>query len=212
MLTLRTRLPRALLAVTALGCSALLAPGPATAAIPRQAAVLVCQATGDGSYVLIRVLPDRLQEYRRNPNNLVPAPAGGCPASVGAGTEPIPTTSTPSVAPPATTPTPAPPAATTPAPAPETSTPAITPAPKAKTAAAKRKATTSTSTTPPASAVAGATASSTVPRPTTYTGDLPAKLDRLPNTGNETALLLAFGADLLLLGAGLRLRARGASR
>lgn len=191
---------------TALGVSASVDTAPVTA---QQSPVQVCQATGDGTYVLIRVLPDRLEEYRRNPNNIVPAPPAGCPASVGTGSEPAATTTTkppattpppqttPATPPPDTTPADTTPTKTTPAPRPTTSTaPSLTPAPASDSAVA------------PAT---GGGASAPAQRPS-YTGTLPADLKRLPNTGNETALLLFLGADLLLLGAGLRLRSRRSSR
>lgn len=189
----------------------------------RQASVLVCQATGDGSYVLIRVLSERLDEYRRNPNNLVPAPAGGCPASVRSGEGAIPTTTAPPTQPPATTSTPTTsPPRTAPVTAPSRSaspktasrrspkTPRATPS--SGTPQPKPPPDTSTASRaipPPSGAVLGSAASGGSGRRTKpYTGQLPADLKRLPNTGNETALLLFFGADLLLLGAGLRLRSR----
>jgi len=193
---------------------ALPADGALTARpVLRQASVLVCQATGDGDYVLVRVLPERLDEYRRNPNNLVPAPANGCPASVRSGEGSIPTTT-------ATTSTPAtpPPRATL-----TTTTPSTTATrrtstteratPAAGTSQPKPPAGTSADSdaSPPSSgAVLGATTSggSASRRTTAFTGKMPANLQRLPNTGNETALLLFFGADLLLLGTGLRLRSR----
>lgn len=209
-----------------------LAKAPFRLAAARQSAVLVCQATGDGGYVLIRVLPERLEEYRRNPNNIVPAPAGGCPARVGAST-PIPTSTTPPAEPPATTPTTTTPPRTTTTPrttptttTPRTTTPTrttptttsttprtTTPTRTTPKPAPARTATTSTTPAPaPSSGVSPATASGTsTPRSSTYTGRLPANLSRLPNTGNETALLLFFGVDLLLLGAGLRLRFRRSS-
>jgi len=206
----------------------------------RQASVLVCQATGDGDYVLVRVLSERLDEYRRNPNNLVPAPAGGCPADVRSGEGSIPTTAAPPTQPPATTSTPttAPPRTapttttsrkgralvnvlplregerSTPSKAAPRRTPRATP----PTGNAQPKPPAGTSTTPsaappPSGAVLGSAASGgSDRRAKTYTGRLPANLKRLPNTGNETALLLFFGVDLLLLGAGLRLRAGAASR
>jgi len=187
----------------------------------RQASVLVCQATGDGDYVLVRVLSERLDEYRRNPNNLVPAPADGCPASVRSGEGSIPTTTAPPTQPPATT--------STPTTSPPRTAPSTTPSRSAPPKTASRRTPRATPTTgtpqpkppgdtsaasddtpPPSGAVLGSTASGgSGPRRTkTYTGKLPADLKRLPNTGNETALLLFFGADLLLLGAGLRLRSR----
>ncbi len=187
---------------------------------PRQGSVLVCQATGDGDYVLVRVLSERLDEYRRNPNNLVPAPAGGCPAGVRSGEGSIPTTaaaptqapattSTPPTAPPRTAPT-----TTTSRSTPSKAAPRRTPrdTPPSGTAQPEQPAGTSTTrsaTPPPSGAVLGSAASGGSGRRTkTYTGRLPANLKRLPNTGNETALLLFFGVDLMLLGAGLRLRSR----
>jgi len=205
---------------------ALPAAGALTTGRPalRQAAVLVCQATGDGDYVVVRVLTDRLDEYRRNPNNIVPAPTDGCPSSVRSGEGSIPTTTAPPTQPSATTSTPttppprATPTTTTPRTAPPTTASRRTPAtsqaaptseahqpePPAGTSAAS-------SATPPSSGAASPSTASggSVPRRTrTYTGKLPANLKRLPNTGDETSLLLFFGADLLLLGAGLRLRTR----
>ena len=184
----------------------------------RQSAVWLCQATGDGAYVRVSVLPERLTEYRRNPNNIVPAPAGGCPVSVGVGLEPPPTTAAPAP-PPVAAPVPAAPA---PAPAPPARTPppveSTPPAPATQPVPAPRATPPAeigepaTAPTSPQGAVKAVTASggATVRRASTATGPVPATLAQLPNTGNETALLLFLGADLLLLGAGLRLRARPA--
>ncbi len=183
----------------------------------RQASVLVCQATGDGEYVLVRVLSGRLDEYRRNPNNIVPAPAEGCPASVRSGEGSVPTTTAPPKQPPATTSAPATPppqtasTTTTPSTTASRRTPRATPA--AGTAQPKPPTDTAadSAASPPSSgAVLGTTASDGADTRATknFTGKMPANLQRLPNTGNETALLLFFGADLLLLGTGLRLRSR----
>lgn len=180
----------------------------------RQASVLVCQATGDGGYVLVRVLSERLAEYRSNPNNLVPAPKSGCPSSVADRGGSIPATTTPPTQPPATTSSPAapaprtPPTTTSPRTTPTSASPRPTPPGARDTSTAPRAATASGET--PSLSVSPVTArDEPAPRRTkTFTGKLPANLERLPNTGNETALLLFFGADLLLLGAGLRLRSR----
>ena len=208
-------------AATFLGWSGWVGTETVSGATNAQPSVLVCQATGDGEYVLVRVLSERLDEYRRNPNNLIPAPAEGCPATVRSGEGSVPTTTAPPTQPPATTSVPA----TTPRQtASTTTTPSTTASrrtPRATPAAgtAQPKPPTDTSAdsaaSPPSSgAVLGTTASdgSDARATKNFTGKMPANLQRLPNTGNETALLLFFGADLLLLGTGLRLRSRRFSR
>lgn len=197
-------------AATFLGWSGWVATETVSGATNAQPSVLVCQATGDGEYVLVRVLSERLDEYRRNPNNLIPAPPDGCPATVRSGEGSVPTTTAPPTQPPATTSVPA----TTPSPStPPATTSASRAAPTSKMPRLKPPPSTSIAsraTSPPSGAVSPETTSggSTPRRPKTYTGTVPADLKRLPNTGNETALLLFLGADLLLLGTGLRLRSR----
>lgn len=164
----------------------------------RGGATMVCQALPDGTYVLVRVTPTRLVDYRRNPANLIPAPAGGCPAQVAAAA-PAVTTSTA--------------AAPAPAPAPATTTTAASARPPARTAtqaAVAPRHATRVSTMP---AVRPATASSpAVPAPRPYTGSLPAHLASLPNTGFPAFGPLLGGLALLLLGGGLRLRASAPAR
>lgn len=195
-----------------LGGAAAAVAGPVTGAgaAARQGAVPVCQATGDGAYVLVQVLPNRLTEYRANPANLVPAPGGGCPDRV--------TATTPAASP-------------SPMPAPAASAPAGAPAPARGATGASGASgpqgtydsgATTTTTQPrttrapsPAPQVAGVSSRGSLAaaprlRSTPFTGRLPVRLTRLPVTGSETWLLLLLGADLLVLGAGLRLRTRPA--
>ena len=132
----------------------------------QQAAVLVCQATGDGSYVTIRVLPERLDEYRQNPNNIVPAPAGGCPARVGGGSSTTQTTpSTTQTTPPRTTTT-----TSTPTPTRTQTTPTRTQTTPRPTPTRTQTTTRPQATTPtPTRTQTTPTRTSTTPRPTTST-------------------------------------------
>jgi LPXTG-motif cell wall-anchored protein len=80
------------------GLVAALAAGVGVPAAQAQDAVRICLATADGSYVQLAVDRAQLDVYR-NGRNLVPAPAGGCPPRVQAGTPPPETTTTEPVAP-----------------------------------------------------------------------------------------------------------------
>jgi hypothetical protein len=167
------------------GLLLMLASAPARA----QELVSICHATGNPAnpYVPLSLDNAGVLEHVNHEDDLVPAPAGGCPSQVVPEPTEVPTvTATPEYA----VPTVAPTAAATPT---STPRPARTPRPKPHTDGGVGPA------PPPRSAVLP-TVTSTIPEQTATAAQ------DLPMTGGEVWPIALFGLGFLLTGAGLRLR------
>jgi hypothetical protein len=164
--------------------AALVAAAPASA----QETTAICHATGDSAqpFMALTVGPDELLAHLDHEDDLIPAPAAGCPG-------PAPATAAPT---PAATPSPA-------------ATPVLTAAPTATPAPARRpRRPRSTRPTPPRPTAAGRGGMAQVVRPLqtapVATAATPAS-PQLPYTGSEPLVIAMLGAGFVLGGAGLRL-------
>ena len=154
----------------------------ATAAAQSSATVLICEATGNPAapYVEIRVNQSDLGNYSAGEGDIIPAPAGGCPA--GGAAVPVETSATTTTV--------------------ATSTTISSASTTSAVAHHKHKATTVTSTSSTTSA-AGVLATNTT-ETASFTEELTpvSTLHTLPRTGGQVPLTLALGL-LALLGGGL---------
>lgn len=181
--------------------SAAAAAGTATPAGAQ--GMTLCHATGNGSYIEITVGPEGPGPHGVHPDDIIPAPAGGCDAAAVA---PAPTpTATPTPVP---TPTPTPAPAESPAPAQDVAEERTSHAESeddgAESGAKRRKRSKAPAPVAPVATAQAAPPPVAVPAVRTQ-----AARSRLPMTGNEPAIVSMLGMGLLMAGSGMRLRQRG---
>jgi LPXTG-motif cell wall-anchored protein len=162
---------------------ALLAALPAAAGA--QATESLCHATGnpDAPYELITVPEGGIDAHFGHPDDIIPAPAGGCPGAAAQATP---------------TPTPVP---AEPVPPPPTVTPAPDIVPQATATPARPRSRPRAQSAPVQTQSEAEPLTATSPTIALATGALPA-------TGSEVWLTAAFGLSFLLAGSGLRLLSR----
>lgn len=166
---------------------ALLAAAPAAA---QEAGVAICHYTGDPNspYQEIRPAAEAVIDHLAHPDDIVPAPPGGCPA------EYVPPEPEESPEPDYALPTPT-----------ATPPPAARPRPRPRRRPRRDRA--ELKPTTPASGVGGAGASATATRALQVE-----ETTELPMTGSWVPGVAMFGVGFLLAGSGLRLRLRAAAR